>query len=444
MPITTINATHGLRTNANKERAVRLMLMRIQILALCGVVAAGATAWAQCSDQSEADSSCDTSTWNGTPCPPQAPAQYTLPAGAVVVRTSADLTDALKSTTAKDIILEDGTYTSGSNWYPYAGHRLWARHVGKAILTAGLEINEPNFEVHGLKFAITSYGPLAGDGSAIHSAYGNYGRKGDGLKVTDTTIDGGNVALHGVYAQAVHGVVIERVVLTKFRYEGIMLRSYGTTVIAPNPPPIIRDVDVSYVKDTAGINNGTQEFGILVGNSAPGALIERVNCHHVDWSCIITAGPDVAGLTVSDVMIDYTNDRGFYIEHFTRDLTVKRFVIGAHVVSGVNAEGAMANWNWKPAGGNYKFFDGTVDTSRNGMSFESCNGPIDVRRVRFLHQCQFALIEDTDIAYNAGRCSPAGPVTQSSNDFSRLGSTAQPVGVNVPSWGNICGGYKPW
>jgi hypothetical protein len=133
-----------------------------------------------------AEAACSSSTWTGVPCAPEAPPRYTLPSSAVVVSNSAQLITALSRQTAVDIILEDGTYSSSSKFYPYAGHRLWARHVGKAVLQTGLEIDKPSFEVHGLKFTISSSSKLAA-GAAIHSFVGNYGRVGDKLWVTDVT-----------------------------------------------------------------------------------------------------------------------------------------------------------------------------------------------------------------------------------------------------------------
>jgi hypothetical protein len=395
-----------------------------------------------CVDRVEA--ACDTSTWTGTPCAPVAPMQYALPAGALVVANYSQLAGAVAGTTARDIILEDGTYSGGTLSF-YVGHRLWARHVGGAVLTFGIHIEGLGAGIHGVKFALNGSSSFPWNvKAAIHTGAGNYGRVGDKVSITDTWIDGGNAAERGVYAQSVNGLNIQRVVLKNLRLDGIRVQTYGSTPVYPNPPIAIGDVDVSYVKDPGGLNNGTAEFGIMVGNSSAGSVIERVNCHHVDWSCIIAAGNAVNGLTVSDVWLDYTNDRAFYAEHYTSDMVLKRFLIGPHVMSGFNIEGAQAVWGWKPSGKNYKIFDGTFDTTRNGASVEPCNGPIDFQRVKFLHQCQYGLINDTNIPYNAGHCLPVGPFTQSNNNFSGMQSTAQPVGVNVPAYGNICGGYKPW
>jgi hypothetical protein len=393
----------------------------------------------------DGNAACDTSVWNGTPCAPVAPTQYALPSGALAVSTYSQLSSAVAGTTARDIILEDGTY-SGGVLSMYTGHRLWARHVGKAVLTGGVEVLAKNVGIHGLKFTITSNGGLAANNKSavIHSSYGNFGRNGDGVWVADVTIDGGNVALYGIWTQAPNGVKIERVVLTKFRYEGIIIKSYGTTAIYPNPAVQVRDVDVSYVKDTAGLNNGTAEFGILLGNSSPGTIVERVNCHHIDWSCILPGGVDVGNATFSDIRMDYTNDHAFYIEHYTHDITLKRFYIGPHAWAGIAIESASEGWGWKPSGKNYKFFDGTIDTTRAGVDVGACNGPEDFQRIKFLHQCQAAFLDNSNVPYNAGHCTPAGPMTQSNNTF-QMQSTAKIVIKNQNDFGpGLCDGAFPW
>jgi hypothetical protein len=365
------------------------------------------------------DRTCDTSTWNGTPCAPKVPAQYVIPAGATVVRNYNELSAALASSTTHDIVLEDGAYQGPSIAF-YTTQRLWARHVGAAVLNFGLEAIAPNVGVHGLKWAITSSGNLGQGQAAIHAANGNFGRVGYGLQVSDVTIDGGNVTAWGIYSQSPsggQGVKIERVVLTQFTGAGILVYAQG---VSAQPPIQIRDVQVSYVKNPdPNCCNGTSEFGIMFGSLSAGAVLERVDCHRVDWSCVIPFG-DGNGLVASDLRLDYTNDHAFYIEHYAGNVELKRFVIGPNVGNGYAIEGAQPGWGWKPAGTNYKVHDGTINTARAGMSVGPCEGPLDVQRVKFQNQCQTAMIDNTNVPYNAGHCTPAGPFTQSNNVFQML------------------------
>ena len=71
---------------------------------------------------------CNTSVWNGTPCPPEAPRAYTLPSNPVRVSNSSELIGALNGTTARDIVLADGTYDNSTYFHAKAGHRVWAEH----------------------------------------------------------------------------------------------------------------------------------------------------------------------------------------------------------------------------------------------------------------------------------------------------------------------------
>jgi hypothetical protein len=70
---------------------------------------------------------------------------------------------------------------------------------------------------------------------------------------------------------------------------------------------------------------------------------------------------------------------------------------------------------------------------------------VDFQRIKFIGQCYYALIDDTNWSYNAGYCTPKGPMTQSNNDFSGIDSTAKAVGIGVRTWGSgVCGNSSPW
>ena len=162
---------------------------------------------------------CNTSVWNGTPCPPEAPRAYTLPSNPVRVSNSSELIGALDGTTARDIVLADGTYDNSTYFHAKAGHRAWAEHLGKVTLTAGIYFDKaPRSEVHGIRFNVNSNAKTHGD-SIIHSR-----PPADYLLVTDSWFEGHMVVRRGLFIQGINGAKAQRLVITHFTDEGLTYR----------------------------------------------------------------------------------------------------------------------------------------------------------------------------------------------------------------------------
>src|SRR2546427_1728665 len=65
---------------------------------------------------------------------PNPPTGYIVPTSAQRVATSADLTVALNSLPARDIVLAAGTYDGAAPFLNPNGHRLWAESLGTVTL----------------------------------------------------------------------------------------------------------------------------------------------------------------------------------------------------------------------------------------------------------------------------------------------------------------------
>ncbi|HYN39032.1 MAG TPA: hypothetical protein VES39_07265, partial [Rhodospirillales bacterium] len=92
-----------------------------------------------------------------SPLPPQT---YALPANPVRVRTSAELARELAQRSPRDIVLADGVYTTTGAFSNACGHRLYAEHLGQAVLTTGLIVGSNDCSgggrVQGLAFSIAT------------------------------------------------------------------------------------------------------------------------------------------------------------------------------------------------------------------------------------------------------------------------------------------------
>ena len=124
-----------------------------------------------------------------TAAPPAAPAGYAIPADAVRVSSASQLGSELAHSAAENIVLADGTYGAASAFSDAHGHHLFAAHVGKAVLTAGIVLGG-NFghtggSIQGLAFDITD--PNAVDDNSIVDVWGAMGVD---TAVRDTTFNG--------------------------------------------------------------------------------------------------------------------------------------------------------------------------------------------------------------------------------------------------------------
>jgi hypothetical protein len=347
------------------------------------------------------------------PIPPQ---DYSIPSGAVSVSTSQQLVFALASSTAQDIVLADGMYTTaGTNSpTPYfqitQGDRLWAAHRGSAILRAGLSFGgnygNGGGAVHGLAFNISN--PSLTDDSAAISAWGP---DGIGTKVYDTTIEGNYALSAGLNFYAVRGTVIRRVVLSHFRDYGVRVSDnaskYGSTAQANT----ITDLDVDGVHESPpGSSNGTAEFGVWIGNRVANP-VSRIRSEH-GWFGGLWTGASSHDTIFSDITIRTVDAPGgvaIYNEHNTVRDTFESFNLGPYIDTGFNCE-----WNYGVGYGACRdstFSNGTIASHQAGVFFDQGQVGNSVQGVTFLNQTCAAIVNNhgTGNTYNNNDYSGIAP-----------------------------------
>jgi hypothetical protein len=345
------------------------------------------------------------------------------------VSNATDLANALSGSSARDIILENGVYDKGSYYSVNAGHRLWAATLGGATVKSGLKIdNASGVEVHGVKFDVDSSSKTGAMGATIYT-----GENANRLTVTDSWFEGHMQTHAAIYLQGPDGPKLSRLVIAHFQGEGIRIQGPKR---AANPPPYISDIDVSYIKHPTK-HDGTTEFAIALGNSAPGGMVERIRCHHVNWSCLI-AFRRSTGTTWRDWDVDY-DDIPFYFEHYGDNNIIERFHIGPHAMGGIIFEGALPNWRWLPTGKNHTIRNGVIESDRWGIAISQCEGPITVDHVVFRNQCLGAILDNTNMPYADGHCEPPAGTKFTNNDYSGIDAGAKAIAVNQSHFqGNLC------
>ncbi len=198
---------------------------------------------------------------------PQQPGSYQLPQHATVVSSSAELSRALRHS-AKNIVLADGTYDSSTYFADTGGSRLYARHVGQAVLRAGLVVGgnwgPGNAIVQGLAFDVSD------PSKTFQSSEINiWGRAGANSRVLDCTFEGHWAIGAGILAMNPSGLVAQRLRFSHFTDEGIRASDNVHVRYGAATPHIssITDISVdgvSYAK--AGSSNGTAESGLFIGH----------------------------------------------------------------------------------------------------------------------------------------------------------------------------------
>jgi hypothetical protein len=257
---------------------------------------------------------------------PTAPQGYTVPTNAVLVTNTADFIKQFTSSTAKDIVLADGTYDNSSPVQAAAPHRVWAARVGGARLSFGLMF-ESNFSssgaaVHGLVFDITSASKTS-QSAAIRIA----NPANSGVTLEDISINGNRAIAAGVQAFNSSGLVIRRCIVSNMLDYGLFINPYGgndSYSYVPSPAPIIEDCDISNVyRSPRASNYGRSEACLWMGVTA---TVNRVRLQNCGWMGLWT-GTNVNNARFTDLTV-LDSERGVHIEHFTRNTIFERFQFG--------------------------------------------------------------------------------------------------------------------
>jgi len=332
------------------------------------------------------------------PAPPAPPSSYTLPVRPVLVGNSAELEAAVASGTPQDIVLRDGVYRADAALAVVCGHRLYAEHSGRAVLTVGLSLGSDDCagggRVQGLAFDLQR--PAGTAGGAAIEVWGT----ARGTVLADITIDGHRVADAGILARQPEGLKIQRVVARNFLSWGVFVDA-DEFDLAVVEPPLLEDIDVVNVgRAVPGSSDGTAEACIWVGNTATG---RRFRVRHCAWMGLWT-GTAAKNALFSDVDIDDIGSprrpsTGLYLEHFTTDTTFERIRIGPNVTVGVECEWADPAWDSRPGCDGVVIQDSLVHTRCVGVYLDDGTRNTTVRRTAFVAQ-QKAAIATFNQQYN--------------------------------------------
>ena len=273
---------------------------------------------------------------------PAAPRTYRVPRDAVKVSSSAQLRSALSDHRGEAIVLADGTYDNGRSFSDREGDRLYAAHLGRAVLQAGVVLGAnagpSGAALRGIRFDVddpakTFQGSIVHVwGSATHAA------------VRDTWLDGNGVVDAGLIVRQPEGFVAQRVVARAFRGYGVLVDPNQDRYRA-HAPYVLEDLAISQVmRPVPGSSDGTAEACLWLGSTG---TLKRARVRYCGVSGIWT-GTANTGSHVQDVTVDRT-PVGIYIEHFTTGTTFRRLRVGPNVDRGVNAEWANQALSGKPA-----------------------------------------------------------------------------------------------
>ena len=325
---------------------------------------------------------------------PAPPSTYTIPAGALAVSTSSQLITALQGSN-QNIVLADGTYDNASP-FMNSNNRLYAAHVGQAVLKAGLVLGG-NFGsggglVQGLTFDVSDPNKTLG-GGIVHI----WGPGGVNSRVLDTTFRGNKTIPVGLLVYNPQGLVAQRDQFFGFTDVGLRASNNQPVAYGGSTPHIanISDIYVDGVtRATPGASNGTAEAGIWIGHPVDQG-VQRLKIRNVSWSGLETVN-NAWDTTYTDLDIDMSGPSQFagvavYMEHMTQHTAFRNFAIrGARV--GFNGE-----WNDGVAGNAACHFvtidSGRIDATGStlagrqaGVYLDEGSDSTTIRNVKFLNQ----------------------------------------------------------
>lgn len=340
--------------------------------------------------------------------PSAARVRYLVPDRALRVSTAAGLARALRTSRRRDIVLADGVYDRAHPFVDARGNRLYAEHLGGAVLKTGLVLggNEgPGGElVRGLAFDVSIPSRTAVGG--MLDVWGS----ARGARVLDTSFDGNRRVAAGLVVQQTDGFVAERIDVRR-------VTSYGVSVqperpLAPGRTPLLQDITVSGVaRRVPRSSNGTAEACIWLAGRT---ILERARLRDCAWSGLWTGATNV-GSSVSDVDVDRT-PVGVYVEHSTRHATFRRLLVGPRTRVGVNCEWADPARGRVPGSVDNTIRDSTIRSSWVGVYMDEGTTRTAVTGTRFVGQ-KGAAIDDYRGVGNR----------YSGNDYRRIDPGAAPL-----------------
>ena len=323
-----------------------------------------------------------------TPFPPS---EYVLPTGALHIASSAALIAALAGTTPRDIVLADGIYDNTRPFLNPNGHRLYAEHLGGAVLRAGISVGGNSGPgralVRGLAFDVSD--PAKTEQNSIVHVWGT----GAGSRILDSTFNGNRAIGAAIVALQVDGLVVQRVRVRDFTSYGVFADSYPLTSLVLTTPVLLEDLDVAGVSraipKSAG---GTAEACVWLGNTG---TVRRALMRNCAWMGLWTGSGSRDSL-FEHLDIDSTMV-GIYAEHYTYRATFRYMKIGSSV-----REGIVCEWNNPLTGGlpaceDNTFEDGEIGSYRTGAFLDVGTARVVMRRIKFVNQCWAAIADNRGV-----------------------------------------------
>lgn len=317
-----------------------------------------------------------------TPTAPTAPgvANYTIPGGATVVTTQAQLDTALAGTTAIDIKVMNGSYSRATAVTPAAGHRIWCESITGVVFNYGWNWQyKSNWQMHGGTYNIPDVAHAAQDGGENGVVLNWVGTPANasGMICTDMIITGAGVVRCGIVLRCPHLGQFMRIQGSNFTDH--VLRISDNTLTSTAVITTISDIDCANTfRSTRGASNGTGEAAVWVGHQVTNG-VRRIKVRNSGWMGIAPLN-NCRSTTFSDLDIDSvygivpapetdagdTKSVAMYFERNTHDIIVEKFSFGPDIVVGVNGE-----WNGGTPGNaainNLEMRLGTINCNRQSV-----------------------------------------------------------------------------
>jgi hypothetical protein len=343
------------------------------------------------------------------------------------VRTTAELQSALNAAT-QNIVLADGVYDSSAPFSNANSHRIYAEHVGGAVLRAGFVVGG-NFNagggiLRGLRFDVAAPSKTLG-GGIVHI----WGAGGANTQILDCTFRGNRAIPYGLLVYNPSGVVARR--LEFYDFTDVALRASNNTLVSfgGTTPRLgaISDIHVDGVsRSKPGASNGTAEAGIWIGHPVVDG-VQRVRIRNVSWSGLETVN-NSWNTVFSDLDIDMSGPAqsagvAVYMEHYNFHNVFSNFrVTGAKI--GFAGEWADPAWGNQPGANFVTIRDGSVDAAKSTLPGNQAGIYLDegtvgtiVRNVRFLNQNWAGISAYRNL----------GTLDLGENDFSQLAPNATSI-----------------
>ncbi len=326
---------------------------------------------------------------------PQAPSSYALPASHIYVRSSAELLSALQQSN-RDVVLADGLYDHSGPFFNAGGNRVYAEHVGGAVLTAGFVVggnsSVAGSVLRGLRFSVSSPSK-----TLLNSVIHVWGLGGINAQLLDLTLDGSAAIGAGIMARQTEGITVRRISATRFVDFGVIIEPNNTS-LRPAVPAQVSDIAVSGVsRATPRSSGGTAEACLWIGIRSE---VRRVRLRSCAWEGLWT-GTAAHQSLFEDLDIASSGVAGIYLEHWTTNSVFRRFKIDCPAgCYGINMEWNDPSWGGTAASVDNVFEDGTVSNGKVGAYMQPGTTRTTVRRVTFTGQT-FSAINDWDGVQNA-------------------------------------------